>query len=178
MPTIKGYQQYAETDVINLFKTETAPPITKGTFVKIVSGFMGDQNNTLTSNAGQAYAGTVSPRWSLQASVTPVTATGDVTIGMLLYDVRTTDENGENLFFNPRKAAENNWILSGQAAPIVTKGFFYYSGISGTVSAGSSLFLNTDGAIQAAPATSTGTRVGKALGPKDSAGFALIQIDV
>ena len=54
--------------------------------------------------------------------------TKDVPLGMLLYDVREDDENGEKLIFNPRKAAENDYVISGQAVPILTRGIVLYSG--------------------------------------------------
>ena len=83
----------------------------------------------------------------------------DNAIGMLLYDVKETDENGEKLIFNPRKAAELQVALSGQAVPVVSKGIFLYKGIDGTPTAGGNAYIGANGILSATAGSAT-ARVG------------------
>jgi hypothetical protein len=98
---------------------------------------------------------------------------------MLLYSVRETDENGEKLIYNPRKAIENNWVISGCGVNIVTKGVFLYSGVGGTVTVGANAYLNSNAEISVTgDSASTATKVGKFLGPKDSNGVVLFKLEL
>lgn len=184
MPTFLPFQDYDEHDVINgIFALSGVPPINKGTFVKVFSGFLADQNLAFGDNVGAGYANTVSTRWNVPASVTAVTASGDNTIGMTLYDYKETDEHGQKLVFNKRHAAELECVLSGQAMPIVTRGLFLYSGIGGTPTAGAIAYLGSNGAPNTSgsvnPASNPAvTRVGTFLGPKDSKGVALLWLNI
>lgn len=181
MPTFKPYQDYDEHDVINgIFALSGVAPINKGTFVKVFSGFLSDQNLSIGAGVGASYANTVSHRWSVPASVTACTSSGDAAVGMTLYDYKETDENGNKLVFNPRDAVEREVVLSGQAMPIVTKGVFLYSGIAGNPTAGSAAYLGTDGGLNVSGVafSSTVTRVGTFLGPKDANGFALLKLSL
>ena len=183
MPNLRPYRDYDEHDVINLFKYSGNDTVNKGTFVKIVTGWTNDDINSYDPFA-QAYPNTVSMRYGVRPAVT-ATATGDVAIGMTLYDVRESDENGEKLIFSPQKAAEMQAVLSGQAVPIVTRGIFLYSGVAGTVTAGANLYATTNGEltvqVTGADPTAGGTRqlnkVGIALGPKGGNNLVLIKIN-
>lgn len=174
MPNLKPFRQYDDHDVINLFSYEGASA-TKGTFVKIVSGWQSqDVLEGLHGEPGAFYGNTVSTRYKTSATITPCTSTGDKTIGMLLYTVAETDENGEKLIFNPRKAAEMQISLSGQAVPIATRGLFLYSGISGDPVVGNPVYIANDGGL-----TCTGNRVvGQFLGLKETDGYTLIHLDI
>lgn len=130
---------------------------------------------------GASYGNTVSQRWGTPAIVKTCESSGDNTIGMTLYDYKETDENGEKLIFNPRKAAELEVILSGQSMPIVTRGLFLYSGIDGTPTAGNDAYLSTNGGLNTSGAFNSNprcTRVGTFLGPKDANGVALLWLDL
>ena len=105
--------------------------------------------------------------------------TSSKAIGILLHDVKETDENGEKLVFNPRKAAEMGIALSGQAVPVATKGIFLYSGnilAAQTVAPGASLYHDVSGDLTTG--TTAGIVVGKALGAADSNGHVLVRIDL
>ena len=136
MPTLRPLRDYDEHDVINLFSWSGAVPAYKGTMVKMAgpSGFLADADDPVEmfGGAGNAYQNTVSQRYRNSAQVTTCgtgsAGTRDVPLGMLLYDVRENDENGEKLLYHPRKAAENDWVISGQAAPVLTRGIVLYSG--------------------------------------------------
>ena len=179
MPELKGLQQFDERNVINLFSYQDAFPIAKGTFVKITSGWMTDQDLAMIGNPGVQINNTVSQRYGVPAKITAVTNSGDTPLGMLLYGGAETDENGEKLLYKPQKAAEMEVFISGQAAPVVTRGVFLYSGIGGTPVAGGSAYLDgTTGGIQYVAGTVTATKVGKFLGPKDALGWALFKLEL
>jgi len=148
MPTIRPFQDYSEHDVVNgVFTLTGVPPINKGTFVKVASGFLSDQGLGFGAAPGATYANTASFRWNVPATVVSCGASGENPVGMTLFDYKETDEHGQKLVFDKRKAAELEVILSGQAMPIVTKGLFLYSGVGGTPTAGNPAYLGPDGAI-------------------------------
>ena len=187
MPTLLPFRDYDEHDVLNLYSV-TIPGTTyptKGTFVKVVTPFTGDTTQSLGSMPGAAFAGsTANPRWNVRANVTAITSSGENTIGMLLYDVRETDENSEVLLYRPQKQHELQAVLSGQTCPIISRGLFIYSGISGTVVAGSPAFLASDGGLSMqgsgiiGQVASTATRVGTFLGAPNAVGHTLVRINV
>lgn len=138
--------QVSEYDVINMFSFSGALPVTAGTAVTPVSssGWIVDGNDVnVTSWPGAAtYGNTLSPYWTTAAQVRAA-GSGDAILGILRYDVRTVDENGLPLKFYPLKAAENNWMLSGQTVPIINKGFVFISGqFGGNVSAGQVAYVS------------------------------------
>jgi len=183
MPTIKPLRVLNEYDVINWFKfnpTGTYPAV-KGSLVKVISGVMTDQNLQQLGDVGAHYTNIVSQRYGVQPFVGLCTASGDVPVGLLLYDVRETDENGEKLAFHPDKQAKMQAVLSGQAVPIAAKGIFLYSGTSGTPIAGGNAYANGNGTIQyssATPQNCTATKVGTFLGPADANGFVYLKLDL
>lgn len=178
MPTIKGFAQYSEHEVINLYAFSGATPTNKGTFVRILgSGWRSDVDpSSMIGAAGKAYGNTVAQRYAVNAKV-GVAATGDVPLGMLLYDVKETDENGEKLLFRPRKAAEMCVTISGQASPILLRGIVLYSGIDGAVTAGNTAYVS-GGSVTTTNVNSEGKSVGKFLGTKDANGFALLKVNL
>lgn len=177
MPKLKPLRDYSEHDVLPFYAYSGNFPVAQGTFVKIQgSGYVG-QDLDIIGTAGASYNNVVSDRWGVNPKVSVVNATGDKVVGMLLYDGKELDENGEQLKFNPRKAREMNVFLSGWAAPIVTEGVFHYSGISGTFSAGDSLYVSvTDGGLTTSGPASL--KVAQALGGANANGFALIRVSI
>lgn len=170
-----------EHNVVNLYAYSGSIPVTAGTVVTPLSssGWRVDDND-LNASAwpGVAtYGNTVSVRWTTQALVRDATS-GDAVLGILRYDVREVDENGIPLKFYPQKAAENNWILSGQTVPIINKGWVFISGqIAGSITAGAAAYVSGAGNLVAGTNAST-TRVGTFWGaPGATNPFALLQID-
>jgi hypothetical protein len=49
---------------------------------------------------------------------------GDIPLGITLYQTAKNDENGEKLLYNPQKQEELQAMLPGQAVPVATKGIF------------------------------------------------------
>jgi hypothetical protein len=188
MPALKPYRSYDETTVVNgVFKYDGAVPAYAGTFVKPgATTYSGASNLSLLASVGQAYSNSLSPRWLVTPTVVPCNNSGDRAIGMLLYDVRETDENGEKLVFNPRKAEENNWVISGNAAVLATEGIFLYSGVNGgaVVTAdpvpGAPAFLGNDGGVNTTGSNDRTqiTKVGQFLSNKDAQGWVLFKLDI
>lgn len=182
MPTYKAVQVIDEHDVIPFFTFSGDFPVQRGTFVKIASGFINDQNLDMIGSPGASYANTVNQRWGIKAKVSKCTASGDATIGFLRFDGKETDENGNKLLYNRVKQDENQCFLTGQSSQVVRKGLVYYSGIAGTPTAGGYAYLGTDGGVNTSGnfplSNPIVTKVGQFFGPKDKDGFALIQVDI
>jgi hypothetical protein len=178
MPNLKPFRDYSEHDVINLFAYSGTLPVNKGTFVVPAdsNGWKNTDEMSLLGDVGASYGNVVSERYGVAAKVTAAASGDSTVIGMLLYDVKETDENGEKLVFNPRKAAEMNVAISGQAVPIVTKGVFLYSGAAGTGSAGASAYVTTNGVLTSVDGG--GSVVGKFLGAPDADGNILVKISL
>lgn len=185
MSTLLALRDYDEKDVIGFYSYSGTIPANKGTIVKIVgSGVVDGQDPTqMLGSPGQSYNNTQSQRYGVAYQVAQA-GTGDLPLGMTLFDVRETDENGELLKFHPRKAYELEAVLSGQNVPIVTRGRFMFSGITGTVTAGQSLYAGAAGTIEANVASAQGssavpaTIIGKALGAKSARGYCLVQLSI
>ena len=183
---LKPFRIYDEHDVINLYTYSGAigvsagDKIPRGSLVKVVQGW----DNTsepleMLGSPGASYDGTVSQRYGTVAKVA-LTSSGNVALGMLLHDIQEVDENGELLKFNPRKAAEMEGEISGQTAPVVTRGGFLYTGDSvGTVEyANTKLYAGDDGEIITTNSDSAGHYVGKSLGVSDSDGYLLVKLEL
>lgn len=179
MATLRPFRDYDEKDVINLYTYSGAVVdatyqilANKGTLVKIAGdGFRNDSEPLeMLGNFGAFTVNNwVGQRYGVVPKVTVCnTPSTDNPIGMTLFDVRELDENQLPLKYNPRKAAEMEAVISGQAVPIVTRGTFLYSGVrvsgSVAVTAGGKAYLGYAGEI----ATSGTTVVGKFLGTTGS----------
>ncbi len=141
MATIRPFRDYDEHEVINLFAFDGGLG-NKGTFVTAVgNGF--DLSKEAAFGNDSFIDGTVSARFNVASKVTaaPSGTVPAKVLGMMLKDVRSVDENGYPLKFEPRKAAERDVIISGEAVPVVKRGLFLYSGVAGTPGE----YLSTDG---------------------------------
>lgn len=175
MPNIRPFQDYDEKDVINLYAFSGTLPATKGTLVKIQgNGWVstGEANDMIGAAGEFSVGNTVAQRYGVAPKVAAA-GTGDRPLGVLLYDVRETDENGNKLIYRPQKMYEMECVLSGQAVPVLTRGVILYSGTTGTPTAGGLAYAGPSGGIEP-----FGTyTVGKFLGVKDTKGFTLIMLD-
>jgi hypothetical protein len=206
---LKPFRQHAETDVVNLFSLKDddgdvvasyaalkadGGKVNKGLLVSVKSNGWKNTDDpvdkTGIGNPGATFSNTVSFRYGAAANVEPC-ASGTAPLGLTIWDVAEVDENGEKLLYHPRKAAEMQAVVSGQAVPVLTKGIILYSGnlTSGgadSVTAGSSIYADMfyEGDLSAsATETSHGggatqTKVGTALGSVDEDGFILLKIDL
>lgn len=177
MPNIKPFRDYDEHEVINLFKFSGTLPAVKGTFVKIQSGFKADVDPVnMVPGQWASYPNTVSPRWVVPAAVTTAVSGDTNVLGMMLYDTREVDENNDILIYHPNKAAELQCVLSGQATPVLTRGVVLYSGILGSPADGAKVYIAAGGVPSATGIA--GEEIGKVLGQKDHAGWALLKIQL
>ena len=189
---LRPFRQYSEHDVVNLYTySGDSSLVRKGLVVKIMGdGFAPDTTsngydiNARLGDVGATYNNVVSQRYGATPKV-GAAASGDRALGLTLMDIRETDENGEKLIFNPRKAAEMNVVVSGQAIPILTKGIVMYSGVTVTDPNATphAVIAQTNGELvaisQAAynAGIATITRVGRWLG-KSVNGVAALKIEL
>lgn len=180
---IKPFRGYGEHEVINMFAFDLET-VNKGTFVKVLgAGWKNTDdalNITSATAVGASYSNVVSDRYSTTARVTTA-GTGDLgkVIGLLLNDVRETDENGEKLIYNPRKAAELSAVVSGQTVPVLKRGVILAYATGAT--AGSSAFINANGELESNSVIyggAGGAKVGTYLGSADDDGYALLNLDL
>ena len=182
MAELKPFRDYDEKDVINLFALHGSAgiPVTKGHFVSVTGdGWITSDELQMLGDVGASFGNTVSQRYGVKAKVC-IADTADHPLGMMLYDCKETDENGELLKFNPRKAAEMEVALSGQAVPVVTRGTFLYSGsvLAGDdPDAGAKLYVDANGELSTTDAGSQ-LSVGRTLGSKDGDGVVLVKIEL
>ena len=182
---IKPLRSYSEHDVVNLFafggaiSTTAGAKVNKGSVVKITGNGWKNSNDVveMIGSPGASYQGTVSQRYGIPSKIN-LCQSGDVPLGILLNSVAEVDENGELLKFNPRKAAEMQVAVSGQAVPVLTKGIVLYSGTltEGSVAANVSVYATNNGELSTTAATHV--KVGKTLGAKDDDGYVLIKIEL
>tara|TARA_R100000697_G_scaffold29909_1_gene39817 strand:- start:762 stop:1358 length:597 start_codon:yes stop_codon:yes gene_type:complete len=102
-----------------------------GVFVKVSDGnFDNDpvtyQTNSYLGDTSYPFLGTTEMYPEVNIKVTGNTS-GQVPLGMTLYQTAKNDENGEKLLYNPQKQEELQAMLPGQAVPIATKGIFTLS---------------------------------------------------
>ena len=123
---LNPWRSYSESDVINMFSLDVVTG-EAGSLVRVSNGNLSQDvvsyvaDNDWTSPLGHARSQyPITP-----VKVTKVTATGQAgVLGLMLRDVRSTDENGENLKYYPEKKAELQCVITGETVPIATRGFF------------------------------------------------------
>ena len=184
------FRQYNENDVINLF-TFDGTSCDSGRLVsldtaKAWTGLGSDDYVDLGSDTGAAYDNVVSTQFALKGKV-DLCALATAPLGLPLLAMAETDENGEKLLYNPRKAAEMGVVIPGQAIPIASRGVFLYRSsdsdwTGSTIAPNTPLYGAANGVIHDASGSSA-VRVGTALGLEgavDSGGYvaALIKIEL
>lgn len=176
---IKPLRVINQYDVVPFFSFSGASA-NKGTFVSAVGSGL-NLKDELTLGNLSSVDGTFSATFNVPWLVVPATsgAAKASVVGMLVKDVRTVDENGYPLIYDPRKAAELDVTVSGQAAPIATKGFVLYSGIEGTPAFGSGAAIADagDGSLKVVAATDA-KAIGRFLGPKNDQGYAPLEFNL
>ena len=186
---LKPFRDYSEHDVINLFAfgdpavtLGTTDVIYAGSAVKVRSGLQNTDELSFIGNVGAGYNNTVSQRYGVSAEVEYTDGGADeAALGITLYDVREYDENGEKLAFNPRKQAELQASLTGQAVPIATRGVFLMATGAWASSPGvvfnQDVFATGNGQITTLGAKATNNRIGRTLGNPDADGSVLVKFD-
>jgi hypothetical protein len=186
---LRPFRDYSEHDVLNLFSYDTTAlsagsiSVTKGTLVKIATGW---ENYSTGAALGGGLefiggAGTLQPtnvvsqRYGVTAKVVATTS-GETPVGMTLYDVKDVDENGELLKYKPRKAAEMQAVIPGQAVPVVTRGIFLIEDVGGTPAAGGTAYAGANGQVTAT--SNNAVAIGKFLGAKDDNNETLVKLEL
>lgn len=119
----------SEHDVINLYSLNTASG-EAGSFVKVVNGDLSNDPVRYVGRDGGngGFANSLGngtsryPEVPYKVGLCGGTGDAGLAIGILLRDVRETDENGEKLLFYPEKKAELQCVVSGEAVPIARAG--------------------------------------------------------
>lgn len=177
MPKIRPLRSFSEHDVLNFYAWSGSIPAEKGTFVKIVGDGWKNDNEPIEmlGAPGASYVNTVSQRYGVIPKVASC-GTGENVLGMLLYDVKEYDENGEKLLYSPRKMHELQAVLSGQAVPVLTRGMVLYSGVAGTPTAGAVAYVSGGAITTSSQNAIEGSKIGRFLGAKDANGWVLVKI--
>ena len=137
---ILPFRQYSDHDVVNMYSIIDSDVLDSttgtgagdaGVFVKVSDGnFDNDpvtyQTNSYLGDTSYPFLGTTEMYPEVNIKVTGNTS-GQVPLGMTLYQTAKNDENGEKLLYNPQKQEELQAMLPGQAVPIATKGIFTLS---------------------------------------------------
>ena len=150
--------------------------------VKVKTGWTNGAETEFLGDVGASFNNTVSQRYGVTAEVEYTDGGADeAALGITLYDVREYDENGEALKFNPRKAAELQACLTGQAVPVATRGLFLMA--TGAFAGANSVAINMDvfatgnGQLTTVGNKDTNNRIGRTLGGPDADGSVLIRFD-
>lgn len=134
---ILPFRQYSDHDVVNMYAVISADVLTSttdtgagdaGVFVKVSDGnFDNDpvtyQTNSYLGKTDYPFVGTTDMYPEVNLKITGSTS-GDIPLGLTLYQTAKNDENGEKLLYNPQKQEELQAMLPGQAVPVATKGIF------------------------------------------------------
>jgi hypothetical protein len=179
MPQLRPTRDINDHEVIPFFAFSGAYPTTKGAPVKIISGFYADQAGPASYGAvGNIWQNTVSNRYGVQAQVGVCATSGDNPIGILLYDARELDENGEKLILHPDKAERMQARPSGWPIPILKRGMVEFSGAwAANAKGGEVAYLSTDGSTITTTGTAgVSTAIGRFLGPMDTNGYIFVNI--
>jgi len=161
------FRQYDDNDVVNMFAYD-GTTVGAGLVVKVSAANLNDdlidlvEDGAFLNTQGNAYSPLAVNPLRVAAA-----GSGDAALGILLRDVRDTDENGEKLRFYPQKKEELQCVLSGESVPVATKGIFTISASAFQGSLGGDLAIGSG-----VKASTAGTVTGCA--PTDSACFGTI----
>jgi hypothetical protein len=186
-PNLKPLRAYDEHDVIPFF-AHVLPSVNKGTLVTVTTA----EGNTNVSQDGNDTP-YVKVSGSLANTPTRVThfrkeiswkvksaATGDIPLGITLYDVREVDQYGNKLIFQDRlRREEQDLVVSGEAVPILTKGIVKINGFVGTPGPNSGASVSsTSGKILVTNNPLASGNIGKFLTTADADGYAMFKIEL
>ncbi len=182
------FRQYDDNDVINMSAMEGTDKAA-GTLVKVSAANLNDDLIDLI-DGGSAFLTSQGNAYS-PLSVNPLrvdsAGSGDAALGILLRDVRDTDENGEKLRFYPEKKEELQCVLSGESVPVATKGVFtlMQGAFTGSIvpavgvdiygHAGGKLGVAGGTAVKVGQVLATGSR---AAGDTHAGAYAIVNINI
>jgi hypothetical protein len=132
---ILPFRQYSDHNVVNMYAvigsdvldaTTDAGAGDAGVFVKVSDGnFDSDpityQTNSYLGKNDYPFLGGTNMYPQVNLKITGAIS-GEIPLGLTLYQTAKNDENGEKLLYNPTKQTELQALLPGQAVPVLTKG--------------------------------------------------------
>lgn len=123
MAKLLPFRAINDKDIVNQFALEGTGEA--GLLVAVSNGNMDDQMNwDYTNYPGASYDRVSSYKMVTKTTVRQSTS-GDTKfnlLGVTLFNVALTDENGEKYDYYKQKATENTVIISGKTMPVLTKG--------------------------------------------------------
>mgnify|MGYP003644536624 CR=1 FL=1 len=186
---LRPFRDYSEHEVVNLFafademvSLGVGDVVYAGSSVKVRTGWSNTTETQFLGDVGANFNNTVSERYGVAAQCEYCDGgLSEAGLGITLYDVREYDENGEALKFNPRKAAELQCVLSGQAVPVAQRGMFLMA-TGAWASADLTLqdndvFATGNGQITSVGLKAFNNRIGRTLGGPDADGSILVKFD-
>ena len=181
---LKPLRQYSELDVLPWFSLDNETG-SKGSLVSMkASGLHPDQMtyvpfanlaSTFTSSVNNAY----SPQYVVRNKVKLATS-GEFPVGMMLYDVLSTNLFGTNYRYDKERAKEREAVSSGDPVPIVQRGYFLINvGTGASVSGNGGSFLAVSDTVAGGykVQASATNAVGEFLGPQDADGYAFVYLN-
>lgn len=182
------FRQYDDNDVVNMFAMEGTDK-GAGLIVKVSAANLNEDLVDLVDGGGEFLTSQGNAYSPLSVNPLRVEAagSGDSALGILLRDVRDTDENGEKLRFYPQKKEELQCVLSGESVPVATKGIFTFmdDAFTGSVvpavgtdvygHAGGKLGVAGGTAVKVGQVLATGTR---AAGDTHAGDYAIVNINL
>lgn len=175
-PNKKPFQDYSQHDVVNLF-AHVSGRVNAGTFV-VVDTFNPD---AFPAAPGASYPGTpnraLSFQWSNPAKVRTA-ASGEIPLGMMLNDVRTFNDRGENLNYHRSELQYTDTILSGNSVPVLTRGMVEINGFSGVPGPNSGAIVHPSLPGQLLVSNATAGQVGTFLSTSGADGYAIFRINL
>jgi hypothetical protein len=137
---ILPFRQYSDHDVVNLYALEDNVVLDSttgtdqgdaGVFVKVSAGnFDADpityQENAYLGDTSFPFLGTTAMYPEVNLKITGASS-GEIPLGLTLFQTAKNDENGEKLLYHPTKQTELQAMLPGQAVPVASRGTFTIS---------------------------------------------------
>jgi len=185
MAKLLPFRQINDNDIVNQFALQGIGEA--GLLVSVSAGDMDNQMGWDYTNYPGAQFDRVSSYKNVTKTLVRPSTSGDtkaVVLGLTLFNVALTDENGEKYEYYKQKATENNVILSGRTMPVLTKGLVTLASgaYNGTPLIGSVLIPSTTVAgtfdISTIGAATANQVLGKVIGTgAKHGGYAMVLFD-
>lgn len=185
-------RDYDEHDVIN-FCSLQEPVANMGSLVQWQGSGINVDLLTATpvGNLSLQLSNTFNPLWETLSKVKLTTGTvaASQVAGMIVFNVREVDENGDKIRYNRTKMIEQQTVASGKNVPFAYEGIFLigdFDNRSGAdlvgAKAGKAVIASTSGGgiigVGAESLTPALGRLGTFQGPANRNGYALIKLDI
>lgn len=190
IPNLKPLRDFDPHEVVNFFAHEDASA-NKGSLVAI-SAAEGNTNvwqnandpatphvdvfGPLANTPSRAYHNRFEVTWKVKNAFD-----GDIPLGIMLHDVRELNAYGEKLIHRPRhERIENDLVVSGEAVPVLTRGFVKINGFNGVPGPGSGAVpsASDSGYFDVTLDPTAVDNVGKFLTSADADGYAYFKLEL